>query len=215
MAKSRVQPLKQPLQQRSKMTVDAIMEAAIQVFDEHGYAAGTTARIASRAGVSIGSLYQYFPNKDAILHALAEQHLSEGLTLSVQLLETLRASDLPLSATLQDIVDHMISLHEHNPGLHRLLYEEGLLPASLRQMAKQAEQFLIAEVGRCLSLRTDVRASDRQVQAYFVIHTIEHFTHRLVIDQAPPEFLQQGKDELVMLLLRYLQPDHGIAKAQV
>ncbi|MBC3920575.1 TetR/AcrR family transcriptional regulator [Undibacterium sp. CY18W] len=205
MSKSRVQPLKQPLQQRSRMTVQAILEAAIHVFDEFGYAAGTTSRIASRAGVSIGSLYQYYPNKDAILTALAEQHLAEGLALSVRLLETLRTTSQPLAPTLDEIVDHMLRLHEHNPGLHRLLYEEGLLPAALRQAARQAEQFLIAEVARCLSLRPDVAIADRQMQAYFVVHAIEHFTHRLVIDQPPPEFQKRGKNELVTMLLRYLQ----------
>ncbi len=107
MAKTRLQPLKQPLQQRSRLTVQAILEAAIQVFDEHGYAAGTTARIAQRAGVSIGSLYQYFPNKDSILTALAGQHLAEGLALSVQLLETLRTTEHSLQSTLHDIVGHI------------------------------------------------------------------------------------------------------------
>ncbi|MFZ6778664.1 TetR/AcrR family transcriptional regulator [Undibacterium sp. Ji83W] len=200
------QPLKQPSQQRSKVTVQAILEAAIHIFDEFGYAAGTTSRIASRAGVSIGSLYQYFPNKDSILMALAEQHMAEGLALSVRLLETLRTSTQALEPVLDDIVGHMIALHENNPGLHRLLYEEGLLPAQLRQTARQAEQFLIEEVARCLSMRPDVAAvADRQMQAYFVVHAIEHFTHRLVIDRAPVEFQLRGKKELVSMLQRYLQ----------
>ncbi len=186
--------------------MQAILEAAIHIFDKYGYAAGTTSRIASRAGVSIGSLYQYFPNKDSILTALAEQHLAEGLALSVQLLATLRTTAQALEPVLHDVVGHMITLHENNPGLHRLLYEEGLLPAQLRQTAKQAEQFLIEEVARCLSLRPDVAVvADRQMQAYFVVHAIEHFTHRLVIDQAPAEFLERGKNELVSMLQRYLQ----------
>ena len=210
MTKSRsqpvTQPLKQPSQQRSRVTVQAILEAAIHVFDEFGYAAGTTSRIASRAGVSIGSLYQYFPNKDSILTALAEQHMAEGLALSVRLLETLRTTTQSLEPVLHDIVGHMIALHENNPGLHRLLYEEGLLPAQLRQTAKQAEQFLIEEVARCLSQRPDIaNVADRQMQAYFVVHAIEHFTHRLVIDQTPVEFQLRGKSELVSMLQRYLQ----------
>lgn len=89
-----------------------------------------------------------------------------------------------------------------------LLYEEGLLSSSLRQTTRQAEQFLIAEVVRCLSLRSDVQAADRQVQAYFVVHTIEHFTHRLVIDQPPADFRARGKEELVSMLQRYLRADH-------
>ena len=65
------------------------MQAAAQVFARHGYAAGTTNRIADRAGVSIGTLYQYFPNKDAILIALIERHIQEGEELLRPLLSDL------------------------------------------------------------------------------------------------------------------------------
>ncbi|MFZ6654114.1 TetR/AcrR family transcriptional regulator [Undibacterium sp. TJN19] len=208
MATPRAKPLKQPLQQRSRQTVQAILEAAIQVFEVHGYAAGTTSRIAQRAGVSIGSLYQYFPNKDEILFALAQQHLAEGLGLSARLLETLRQANLSLEATLREIVSSMIALHKINPGLHRLLYEEALLPVGLRLTVKEAEVFLIQEVARCLSLRPDVSSTDSQLQAYFVVHTIEHFTHKLVIDQPSAQFQKAGEEEMVQMLLRYLRADN-------
>ena len=61
-----------------RATVDAILAAAAQVFARHGYAAATTNRIAERAGVSIGSLYEYFSNKDALLVAILEAHIQEG-----------------------------------------------------------------------------------------------------------------------------------------
>jgi AcrR family transcriptional regulator len=64
-AAARLSPRARPSQARSRDTVEALLQAAAQVFECHGYAAGTTNRIAERAGVSIGSLYQYFPNKDA------------------------------------------------------------------------------------------------------------------------------------------------------
>jgi AcrR family transcriptional regulator len=63
----RLQPRKQPEQVRAELTRDRIVAAAAQVFAEHGYFAGTTNRIAEHAGVSIGSLYQCYPNKDSIL----------------------------------------------------------------------------------------------------------------------------------------------------
>src|SRR5271154_4150665 len=87
----RLQPRKLPRQPRSEATVDAILLAAAQVFERHGYAAGTTNRIAERAGVSIGTLYQYFPNKDAILVALARDHLAEGTAALQPSLEALGA----------------------------------------------------------------------------------------------------------------------------
>ncbi len=66
---------KTPVQQRSRRTVDEILGAAARILVEDGYSAMTTNDVAAAAGVSIGSLYQYFPNKDALLRALVERHL--------------------------------------------------------------------------------------------------------------------------------------------
>ncbi len=57
--------------------MDELLAAAAQIFEAHGYASGTTNRIAKRAGVSIGTLYQYFPSKEAIAVALLERHIAE------------------------------------------------------------------------------------------------------------------------------------------
>ena len=64
---------RKPSQQRSRVTVTAILDAAAQVFEARGFEAGTTNHVAERAGVSIGSLYEYFPNKDAMVVALVER----------------------------------------------------------------------------------------------------------------------------------------------
>ena len=68
---------KTPVQQRSRRTVDKILSAAARILVEDGYSAMTTNDVAAAAGVSIGSLYQYFPNKDALLRALVERHLDD------------------------------------------------------------------------------------------------------------------------------------------
>lgn len=72
---ARTAPRKIPRQARSRATVDRILDAAARLFDRDGYVATTTNHVAEEAGVSIGSLYQYFPSKDALLTALAERHL--------------------------------------------------------------------------------------------------------------------------------------------
>src|SRR4051794_7785660 len=92
-----LKPRRRPSQERSRETVDAIVEAAARVFEGHGYAAGTTNRIAERAGVSVGSLYQYFPNKDAILVALMRRHLDDGRTIVGALIERLTTDPPPLA----------------------------------------------------------------------------------------------------------------------
>ena len=71
------QPRKQPRQARSLATVEAILEAAARVLAERGYAATNTNLVAERAGVSVGSLYQYFPNKDSLITALHERHAAQ------------------------------------------------------------------------------------------------------------------------------------------
>jgi AcrR family transcriptional regulator len=67
-----LEPRKTPVQARSTATVEAIFEATIQVLLEVGADLLTTTRVAERAGVSVGTLYQYFPNKDSLLFAVVE-----------------------------------------------------------------------------------------------------------------------------------------------
>jgi AcrR family transcriptional regulator len=114
-----VNPRKSPRQARARATVEAIVVAAAQLLTERGFESLTTARVAERAGVSIGSLYQYFPNKRALAAAVVE-HYGEALVVSLG--ETLagRPHD-----TLADAVDAMIHAalvaHPHEPDLHRTL----------------------------------------------------------------------------------------------
>ena len=72
-----IEPRKTPVQARSTVTVEAIQEATIQVLLQSGPERLTTTRVAERAGVSVGTLYQYYPNKQALLSAVLEQHLEK------------------------------------------------------------------------------------------------------------------------------------------
>ena len=73
------EPRKTPIQARSTVTVEAISEAAIQVLLSHGAERFTTTRVAERAGVSVGTLYQYYPNKQSLLYAVLEHHMNNVL----------------------------------------------------------------------------------------------------------------------------------------
>jgi len=81
--KSVLSQRRKPSQERSKATCEAILQAAAHILEDKGETAFTSNRIAERAGVSIGSLYQYFPNKDAILFALAAEEESRLPCLAV------------------------------------------------------------------------------------------------------------------------------------
>lgn len=120
---------KQPRQARSAETRQRVLDAAAHVFGTQGYAAGTTNRIAAAADISIGSLYQYFPNKDAILAALTDAHIDAGAALLAQR----AAAGLPagLADTLRLFVRATIDNHRGDPALHRVLFEEAPRPPAL------------------------------------------------------------------------------------
>ena len=122
MPKKPVKPRKLPVQERSKDTVGVILEAAAHVFVEKGYAAGTTNHIAQKAGVSIGSLYQYFPNKDAILVSLAEQHLESAKGEIGEILSEAAAGDTSIISLIRRIVEATIRMHMRAPRLHRVIF---------------------------------------------------------------------------------------------
>ena len=180
-----LKPRKRPSQARSKATVEAILVAAAQVFRRQGYAGATTDRIAERAGVSVGSLYQYFPNKDAILVALTERHVDAGFALVRELLaETL--SDVPaLEPLLRRFVIAMITLHEREPELHRVLFEEAPLPASLRRQLRERENELATEVAALLEVHPEVRMRDPRLTAYVLVQSVDALIHNFVLH--PPE----------------------------
>lgn len=205
MARTRdLKPRRSPLQERSQLTVSAILEAAAQVFAQHGYAAGTTNRIADRAGVSIGTLYQYFPNKDAILLALARQHLAEGAALLRGHVERLQAG-CPLDEVLGEVVEAMVALHASAPQLHRVLFEETPLPKTLRAELDAAEDGLVEVVADSLQARSGTTVADHRLAARVIVSVIEGLTHRLVLRPAGVS-QEMIAAEITALVRSYLQP---------
>ena len=88
---SHAEPRKRPVQARSRQTVESILAAAARILAERGYLATTTNDVAEAAGVSIGSLYQYFPNKDSLLVALEERRLADVRTTFAAVVRQWRA----------------------------------------------------------------------------------------------------------------------------
>src|SRR6185369_2208572 len=115
-------------QGRSRSTVDAILEAAAQVLERDGYAATTTDAIAMRAGVSVGSLYQYFPNKDAILLALTQHHAAAARAVLEPLLGEVVDGTPPVGPWLPRFVEAIVELNGRRPRLHQILFEETPFP---------------------------------------------------------------------------------------
>lgn len=115
----RLTPRKQPRQKRSQETCAVILEAAARILETEGLGGLTTNRVATTAGVSVGSLYQYFPSKEAILAELIRRLRRSLLTDCQAAAETVR--DRPLSDAVDALVRASIRHHLVRPGLARVL----------------------------------------------------------------------------------------------
>jgi AcrR family transcriptional regulator len=198
-----LRPRRAPSQRRSRKTVQAILTAAARVFATAGYAAGTTNRIAAEAGVSVGSLYEYFPNKDALLVALMEAHLVDGQAIVERAAAEIMARRPPLRDAVRHLIDAMIDLHARERALHRVLFEEAPLPPHLRRRLADVERAIACRVAEHLRGHPEVRAPDPDVAATVVVQAVEALTHRLVVhgERAAREVLG---DEMVTLVTAYL-----------
>lgn len=132
-----LKPRKKPIQTRSTVTVDAIVEATIRILRQDGWAACTTTRIAALAGVSVGSLYQYFPNRNAIAVEIIRQRTRTYLAAVL-------AADLTVAATPGEAVDRAIAAFviEKRKGLDVSLALRDALPEV------QGRQTIIEEARR-------------------------------------------------------------------
>jgi AcrR family transcriptional regulator len=199
-----LRPRKEPRQRRAVETRARILDAAREVFEEHGYAHGTTNRIAERAGLSVGSLYQYFPNKDAILVELVDVHIEAG---THAVLAALPAGDwdaLPLTDVLGPAVAAMVALHADGRELHRVLFEEAPRPPEQLARLRALERDLTALMATRLATHPEVTAPDPALAARLTIDAIESLVHRIATDgssQIPNTALAA---EITHLVVAYL-----------
>ncbi len=132
---------KAPRQQRARSTVEAILQAAAHVLGRRGWMLFTTNEVAQVAGVSIGSLYQYFPNKLALAEAIRERHLQDVLKVLAPP-EAWDAHAPSLDERVTHLVDVVIAVHSVDQALHRVLLDEVPLAsrATLRRFEADYQQ---------------------------------------------------------------------------
>jgi AcrR family transcriptional regulator len=203
--KKRLEPRKPPVQKRSRTTVDEILMAAAQVFESHGYAAGTTNRIADRAGVSIGTVYQYFPSKEAIAVALLERHIAETGHRLHEWVGHMVSEQHGLRAALHDYVTGMMETHSGRPRLQHILLEDTPLPERVHQMVLAAERGAANIVAGLLRLYPEVRRPHLEQAGFVVVQTVESLTHRFAA-HPDQQIISRVRfiDELVTMLEAYL-----------
>jgi AcrR family transcriptional regulator len=192
-------PRKSPRQERSRATVEAILEAATDILVRQGAGRLTTNRIAERAGVNIASLYQYFPGKHAILAELRRRHGAERRAAIRQVLIEHRGDSL--ESTLRALVSMGVAAHAVNPALHRIFSQE--LP-QLRYADISVTDAALFDEFRAWLTRSSTGITDRDLAMWIITTAADAVIHRAVVER--PDDLANGSiaDELVTLLARYL-----------
>lgn len=190
---------KAPRQSRSKATVAAIVEAATRILAEQGWAGFTTNKVAEAAGVSIGSLYQYFPDKLSLIEAVRQSHLDDCLAVLRQAGE----DSQPRDRLVENLVGSIIAIHSIHPGLHRVLLDEAPSAETFRNPEDAFEkEYLACYQNWVTAYRGGNSAATDEAVAIILSDAIDGIVH----NAARRGTLQSGvvKTELVRLVRGYM-----------
>jgi AcrR family transcriptional regulator len=191
---------KAPRQQRSRATVAALLDATARVLVRRGYAGTNTNRVAETAGVSVGSLYQYFPGKAALVAALHERHARELLAVLDAALAG--AKQRSLEATVRALIHAVLETHLVDPALHRAL-EGGELAGLDRASALDA--VMQERVRALLELhRARLAPRDLDLAARVVMRIVDSLVHAAVIEPGPRPTAAALEREIERAVLGYL-----------
>lgn len=172
-----------------------------------GFDRASTNRIAAQAGVSIGSLYQYFPSKEALVMAVAERHNRDLMTIVRRALAEVAGQ--PIETGMRALVAAAIAAHAHDPALHRVVSEQTPRTdalAGLEPFNREAHALLRAYLE---DHRDEIRAADLDLAVFVCMTSIEALTHTAVLhrsDMLRGEAHAALVDEASRLVIGYLRP---------
>jgi AcrR family transcriptional regulator len=173
-------PRKSPSQERSRLTVERILEAAARIFHEQGYAGATTNDIADEAGLSIGSLYQYFPNKDALLAALTKRHITTTTSSLAAMIGKL-PEDSGFDVILRAVVRFLVEQHDLD-DLHLLVMHTSPRTHEINLELEQAKTQLV-EITSVLLAKMNIIEDQQMLISRMVVATIDAAVHDVIIRQ--------------------------------
>ena len=201
-SQSTLEPRKSPVQARSTASVEAILKATLQVLVGIGKERLTTTRVAARAGVSVGTLYQYFPNKRALLRAALQRHLEEVSSAMENVCREQRGSTLRQMAAA--LVTAFLEAKMKKARISAALYSvssdiDGA--AISREMSVRGHRAVAA----MLATAQDPLATDPELVASMLLAVMAGLSRRLLESATPEKDYPQLRDELIFLLQAYLE----------
>lgn len=200
------EPRKKPRQARAQASYDAILEAAAQLFGQRGFTDTNTNLVAERAGVSIGTLYQYFPNKEALVVALNRRYTDDVINMLTARLKD--AAHLPVARAVEAMIRAML---EVRADVSAELYEMfGVQVRRLQGYAPLKDTYSRAAelVATWLQQHADiVRPTNYPLAALVVVAAVDKCTETVVLHDAASDELDGAVAEITDLVLRYLFVD--------
>jgi AcrR family transcriptional regulator len=182
--------------------VNVILDATARILVERGYSATSTNAVAERAGVSVGSLYQYFPNKDALVAALHARHIEQMKMVMERALE--RAMTASLDAGLTELIEGAVEAHRVDADLHGV-FEQQLAGLDVVNPHDSFDQVLEDRVYLLLSRhRDELNVPDLRLAAFMLIHSTHALIHTIVKQRPKGVSLKTATAEIVRLTLGYL-----------
>lgn len=196
---------KAPRQARAVATVDSILEATAHLLGDGGFAALSTNRIARRAGVSIGSLYQYFPNKHAVVAALIDRHAEAQMEQLAANLTS--AATGALDTAVRGIIEAQLHAKRVDHEMERLLLETVPQTGQFDLHARWNERASLLVEGALAARSDEIRPTDLHLAVFVLVNAVEGIVHGLVLQR--PDLISSDAlvEEVVQLVLRYLRPD--------
>lgn len=182
---------KQPSQARSKALVDALIQTTARVLLKDGWQALTTNRIARDAGVSVGSLYQYFPNKDALLLAMVERLANETTARLLELGSALR--DAPVAEGIETLVRVTLDVSRRDAPLYRAVLIELPRQGTLEFFERANRRLADALAEWLVARRDELEVVDPSLTAHILVTSLDALTDHTLLFQ--PELLESPRFE--------------------
>lgn len=203
--KPRTKPRKHASQERSRATVDALVEATARILVREGFDKASTNRIAEVAGVSVGSLYQYYPGKEALVVAVIDRHNQQIMQVVRRALAEVASQ--PIAKAVRRLVTVAIEAHRIDPKLHRVLAEQIPRTGALENVeAFNRETYALLRT-YLEGHRGEIRVTDLGLATFVCVTSIEALAHNAVLrsESLPEELMGTLVDEATRLVVGYLQ----------
>ena len=196
-----LEPRKSPVQARSTASVDAILQATIQVLLQLGKERLTTTKVALRAGVSVGTLYQYFPNKSALLQAALKRHMTE-VDEAVTLVSK-QQKDAPLRQMVTALINAFLEAKMRDAKASVALYSVSSDVDGAR-IVQQIGTRINKTIVRMLTTSSEQLTTDPELVAIMIQAAMAGVSRRLLESPSPEKHLDTLRRELIFVACSYL-----------